>query len=222
MDKEAYQKISTKLKVAQRCPLVGYCERWAWSIYFYSFVEHDKDKNMLASLCKDGSLPSDFQQRKIPLRTQHEISIMPVGDGDHDWQRGRGMCPEVALFSPQHTPGHIPREAITSYSWDRGPGMTSVEHAHFTECLEYIQTQPPVPIDAKKSQRLSIPPKLRFEILERDGFVCAYCHLKDGTGLGLHVDHIIPVKEGGTNDPANLTTSCQTCNFGKGCRPLKQ
>jgi hypothetical protein len=29
------------------------------------------------------------------------------------------------------------------------------------------------------------------------------------------VDHVLPVKEGGGNEPSNLVTACQTCNGGK-------
>lgn len=64
-------------------------------------------------------------------------------------------------------------------------------------------------------ERIPIPRKLRFEVLKRDKFKCQYC----GRGVPdvvLHVDHIIPVAEGGTNDIFNLTTSCSECNLGKG------
>jgi len=63
--------------------------------------------------------------------------------------------------------------------------------------------------------RIQVPPKLRFEVLKRDAFTCKYCGA-NGNDVLLHVDHIIPVVEGGTNDIINLTTACQPCNAGKG------
>lgn len=36
----------------------------------------------------------------------------------------------------------------------------------------------------------------------------------------LHVDHIFPVKSGGTNDQGNLVTSCESCNLGKSAKHL--
>lgn len=56
--------------------------------------------------------------------------------------------------------------------------------------------------------------KLRFQILERDGFRCQYCGAK-GSDTELHVDHIHPESKGGTDDPKNLIAACQPCNLGK-------
>jgi len=63
----------------------------------------------------------------------------------------------------------------------------------------------------KRSQRRL---KLRFSILERDGFRCGYCG-KKADSTNLHIDHIIPKSKGGTNHPDNLRTSCIECNLGK-------
>lgn len=69
------------------------------------------------------------------------------------------------------------------------------------------------------TERVQIQKKQRFEIFKRDGFVCVYCgrHPPD---VELHCDHVIPVKEGGQNDDANLVTSCADCNHGKGATSL--
>lgn len=60
---------------------------------------------------------------------------------------------------------------------------------------------------------------LRFAILSRDGFVCVYCGI-DAQRAQLHVDHITPVLDGGTNEDTNLVTACASCNLGKGWRAL--
>lgn len=61
---------------------------------------------------------------------------------------------------------------------------------------------------------MSVSTRTRFEILKRDGFRCRYC---GATSIQspLHVDHVIPVAEGGSDDPANLTAACAGCNLGK-------
>lgn len=59
----------------------------------------------------------------------------------------------------------------------------------------------------------------RFEIFKRDGFCCQYCGATPPKAL-LHVDHIHPVKLGGSNDPDNLITACDECNLGKSATPL--
>ena len=63
--------------------------------------------------------------------------------------------------------------------------------------------------------RIPISKRLRFQILERDGFACRYCGAAAPHTV-LHVDHVLAVKSGGTNDPENLVTSCRDCNLGKG------
>jgi hypothetical protein len=54
----------------------------------------------------------------------------------------------------------------------------------------------------------------RFDILRRDGFRCRYCGVQSGEAE-LHVDHLRPRAEGGTDHPSNLVTACAECNGGK-------
>ena len=67
--------------------------------------------------------------------------------------------------------------------------------------------------------RKALSKKARFEVFKRDGFICQYCGSHPPTVV-LHVDHIVPVAGGGTNDQDNLITSCLSCNLGKGARSL--
>lgn len=68
-------------------------------------------------------------------------------------------------------------------------------------------------------KRKGISKKIRFEIFKRDSFTCQYCGKKSPDVI-LNVDHISPVKAGGTNDLMNLITSCFDCNSGKKDRKL--
>lgn len=56
--------------------------------------------------------------------------------------------------------------------------------------------------------------RLRFQILERDGFRCQYCGAR-APDVDLEVDHIVSVADGGTNDETNLISACFRCNRGK-------
>ena len=78
------------------------------------------------------------------------------------------------------------------------------------------------------TKRTAIGKRVRFEIFKRDGFKCVYCGGSPPSVL-LEVDHIVPLAGGGTNAEHNLTTSCKSCNIGKGAvslgvvpPPLKQ
>lgn len=67
--------------------------------------------------------------------------------------------------------------------------------------------------------RKALSTKTRFEVFKRDLFVCQYCGAHPPQSI-LHVDHIVAVAEGGTNDADNLVTACADCNMGKGARSL--
>lgn len=64
------------------------------------------------------------------------------------------------------------------------------------------------------SVRKQVSKRLRFEVFKRDGFECQYCGAHPPKAI-LHVDHIVPVAEGGGNEIDNLVYSCADCNLGK-------
>jgi hypothetical protein len=68
--------------------------------------------------------------------------------------------------------------------------------------------------DTKPPKRKPMSPRTRWHILERDGFRCRYCG-RSASEVKLHVDHMIPVSAGGTDDHDNLVTACAECNLGK-------
>lgn len=51
--------------------------------------------------------------------------------------------------------------------------------------------------------------ELRKRIIERDGFACSRC----GNDFDLVVHHIVPFRDGGSNDPQNLITLCRRCHM---------
>ena len=72
-----------------------------------------------------------------------------------------------------------------------------------------------------KSVRDGLSARLRFIVLERDGFRCRYCGAT-ADQVRLHVDHVIPIVKGGTNDLGNLVTACAPCNQGKAAMTLSE
>lgn len=71
----------------------------------------------------------------------------------------------------------------------------------------------------EKPKRKGMSKKLRFDVFKRDSFTCQYCG-SHPPKVVLHVDHINPVANRGTNNIDNLITSCDCCNLGKGARLL--
>ena len=74
--------------------------------------------------------------------------------------------------------------------------------------------------ESVKGQRRLMTPKLRTQILERDGYTCKHC--KNSTSIEpnllLEVDHIIPLAKGGITSEDNLQTLCWKCNRHKGAK----
>ncbi len=73
-------------------------------------------------------------------------------------------------------------------------------------------------------RRQSLPTWVKRGVFFRDKGRCIFC-TRDLTGTivtgeELHYDHIVPLAEGGTNDPTNFQLLCGQCNLKKGKRPL--
>lgn len=67
-------------------------------------------------------------------------------------------------------------------------------------------------------ERSKVTPKLRYDVFERDGHRCCSCGISVGSGVTLHLDHVMPVSKGGLSTLENLQTLCASCNLGKGAR----
>ena len=59
--------------------------------------------------------------------------------------------------------------------------------------------------------RRTIKPYLRQRVLERATHRCQHCR----NAGRLEVDHIIPVSDGGSDEPANLQALCVRCHVAK-------
>ena len=69
-------------------------------------------------------------------------------------------------------------------------------------------------------KRVELPTWLKRGVFFRDRGRCIKC-CKDLTGTivtdeNLHYDHLVPLAEGGTNDPTNFQLLCRDCNLKKG------
>jgi len=68
-----------------------------------------------------------------------------------------------------------------------------------------------------------ISPQCRNRIMERNGYTCQLCGATSGDPdpfnpnrkLRLHIDHIIPLSHGGSDDDDNLRVLCSACNQGR-------
>ena len=66
-----------------------------------------------------------------------------------------------------------------------------------------------------KKQRNLMTPELRRQIQQRDDYTCQVCGKRMPDGVGLHIDHIVPISKGGKTVPSNLQVLCSVCNGSK-------
>lgn len=69
-----------------------------------------------------------------------------------------------------------------------------------------------------KKQRQLMTPELRHKIAVRDNYTCQICGKYMPDGVGLQIDHIIPVAKGGKTVPSNLQVLCSKCNGRKSAK----
>ena len=73
----------------------------------------------------------------------------------------------------------------------------------------------------KKEQRKLMTKQLRDQIAERDHYTCRICGKRMPDGVGLQIDHIVPVSKGGKSVPSNLQVLCSKCNGAKRAHIVK-
>lgn len=58
----------------------------------------------------------------------------------------------------------------------------------------------------------------RRRVMQRDDYTCQICGKRMPDGVGLHVDHIVPIAKGGKTVESNLQVLCSKCNGRKGAK----
>lgn len=66
-----------------------------------------------------------------------------------------------------------------------------------------------------KNQRKLLTKELRETVIARDNYTCQKCGKYMPDGVGLQIDHIIPVSKGGKTVLSNLQVLCSKCNGSK-------
>lgn len=76
----------------------------------------------------------------------------------------------------------------------------------------------------RKGIRDALPRATRSAVLAKTSGKCVYCGVilstKGGRPDSYEPDHVLPVKEGGSDDVANLVPSCRSCNSKKRAKTL--
>ncbi len=234
MNQEQYISKSKKNDLPPRCPLIGICDRWAQTIFFYHYFDSNsyryKKFDYIERLIDDGIINEDFIKIKIEVRAEHPEFLRT-----EDRVSFRFMCPEVNLFDIEFALPFAKETASISGEYDKyrikykQNGFNKIAERHYSGCLEFSQfifsqldkKKISKYYSEKKKRRTPISTKLRFEIFQRDKFTCRYCGRKISDGIRLEIDHKTPIAEGGTDEYNNLITACNECNSGKSNKIIK-
>jgi len=97
------------------------------------------------------------------------------------------------------------KERLTSVIRDFGPLKTRI----LVSNLEWLKTAPPEIFELPEIQtERQISKELIEEIHKRDNYRCLKC---GASNTDLSLSRIIPLSQGGSNDPDNLITLCKHC-----------
>lgn len=135
MDKETYFELSIKQNLPNRCPILQYCLRRAYTVYFYSdYKDENYSNDIIKTLINAGEIPPDFSQNKINL-----IGEVPSWSKAKGYGGFSGMCPEVNLFDTNNNLSYFRKTACSDGNWDNETmrKFNIITEKHYSECAEF-------------------------------------------------------------------------------------
>ena len=173
---------------------------------FDRWAEENRDKHFCACGCG---------QAFIPTRT-HRRNGFPAFKRGHSMKIAHAVTANVAAWVREQQGQHLCAcgcgQVIRIYPTYRWAGIPRFVRACFLRLR--IAENHPNWLDnraaAPRSGRYFLP-RIRREILGRDGFRCRQC----GSTDHLAVDHVIPVAEGGEGTVENGQVLCHGCHVSK-------
>lgn len=107
----------------------------------------------------------------------------------------------------------------SSLACSNSPTICDHHHGRYIcdECAKHLSLDVRViPDEPKrnKTEREKLTPSLRWQILDKYACTCQGCGRKPPE-VKVHVDHKIPIAQGGKTEVDNLHVLCEKCNLGK-------
>jgi len=93
------------------------------------------------------------------------------------------------------------------------------------QCIDRILTlQDQIRELSKRLARPAFSDNFRRDLWERDGRTCYLCHMEipHWDGCSMHIDHVRPRSQGGSDEAHNLRVAHPPCNLRKGDRALTE
>ena len=136
-----------------------------------------------------------------------------------DWWNGHQQAQHAAYEEMLHRKLVELCELITDhdYLWDLGDGYGGYVRDRIDEAFaDYNLPVKPALQGVRSRQRIGTSKVV--ELMRQSGGTCAHC----GSEGKLHVDHILPLSRGGSNELENLQMLCAPCNQSKHTKTMDE
>jgi hypothetical protein len=135
MNKNEYIKISHGKGLPSRCPILGFCQRRAITIYLFNkYSKEYPSKNIVEALIAEGEISSEYLDNEIQM-----IGEVPEIINAETYGHFINTCPEVNLFDKLNALSLFKGTATTEGTWDieLKTKFKIIEEKHYAECLEF-------------------------------------------------------------------------------------
>ncbi|WP_281309751.1 HNH endonuclease signature motif containing protein [Flavobacterium flavigenum] len=206
MNQKEYFKISEQKKLPARCPILQYCTRRAYTIYFFNDLSGGETKSIVEILQKEDLLISDFTDKSIKI-----IGEMPSYINGRHYKVYENFCPEINLFDPIGF-RYSRKTASSSGEWDdlRKVKFKNLDYKHYSECSEFSKIQFERNINRRNmaDKRKNPTYRQKVRLLQESKNKCAFCAFSDAGRIQFH--HI---DENSANTILeNLISVCPNCH----------
>lgn len=209
MNEKEYFEKSQEKNLPSRCPILDYCMRRAYSLYFFGEFKGGENQNILKILQRHNLLKNDFEEKAIELSGEvPEILFLD------DYKTYENQCPEVNLFDTTYAFRFAIGKASTSGVWNSDSlgnnKFKNLKSRHYSECSEFSKTQFEKPFVKRKMtpKRKNPTYRQKVRLLQESKNQCAFCDFSDAGRIQFH--HI-------DENPANtilenLISVCPNCH----------
>ncbi|SEB02103.1 HNH endonuclease [Flavobacterium gillisiae] len=206
MNEREYFEISENKKLPARCPILEYCTRRAYTLYFLNELKGGENKSIVEILQKNDLLKSDFDEKSINLAGE-----IPSYINGKQYKVYENFCPEVNLFDSIGF-RHSQNTASISGEWDdlRNDKFKNFNYRHYSECAEFskIHYEKNTSKRNMTEKRKNPTYRQKVRLLQESKNKCAFCDFSDAGRIQFH--HI---DENSANTILeNLISVCPNCH----------
>lgn len=209
MNEKEYFEKSREKNLPSRCPILDYCTRRAYSIYFFGGFNGGQNQSVVKILQDHYLLKEDFDKNAVELSGEApEVLFLD------DYKTYENHYPEVNLFDTTYGFKYALGTASVSGVWDidrmNNNKFKNLKNRHYSECAEFSKIH-----YNKKQFKINMTEKRKnptyrqkVRLLQESENKCAFCDFSDAGRIQFH--HIDENPSNTMLD--NLISVCPNCH----------